>query len=87
MLSNGKAVICYNPTNKPRDILRISVSEDGGETWPHYKVIIKFVVVTNYRSYSRKFSWGPIFADGQSSKFLQLIMPIVYCTIMLISWV
>ena len=40
MLSSGKAVICYNPTNKLRDIMRISVSEDGGETWPHYKVII-----------------------------------------------
>ena len=39
VLSNGKAVICYNPTNKPRDVMRISVSEDGGETWPHYKVI------------------------------------------------
>ena len=46
VLSNGKAVICYNPTNGPRDIMRISVSEDGGETWPHYKVVIKFVLVT-----------------------------------------
>ena len=39
VLSNGKAVICYNPTSKSRDIMRISVSEDGGETWPHYKVV------------------------------------------------
>ena len=38
VLSNGKVIICYNPTNKPRDIMRISLSEDGGETWPHYKV-------------------------------------------------
>ena len=40
VLSNGKVVICYNPTNGPRDIMRISLSEDGGKTWPHYKVIM-----------------------------------------------
>ena len=38
VLSSGKVVLCFNPTTKPRDIMRIAVSEDGGETWPHYKV-------------------------------------------------
>lgn len=38
VLSNGKIVICFNPTTGARDIMRIAVSEDGGETWPHYKV-------------------------------------------------
>ncbi len=42
---------------------------------------------------SGKFSWGPIFADGHSSKFRDLIlwmrasMPTIHCTIVLISQV
>jgi hypothetical protein len=37
--------------------------------------------------YSGKFSWGPIFADGQSSKFsrMRASMPIIHCTIVLFS--
>ena len=43
VLSNNNVVICFNPTNGPRDIMRIAVSEDGGKTWPHYKVSLNIV--------------------------------------------
>ena len=39
VLSSKNVVLCFNPTTGPRDIMRIAVSQDGGKTWPHYKVL------------------------------------------------
>lgn len=35
VLQSGHIALVYNPTNKERYPLRISLSEDGGKTWPH----------------------------------------------------
>ena len=35
MLASGNVVMAYNPTTGPRVPLRVSLSEDGGLTWPH----------------------------------------------------
>ena len=37
VLQNGHLALVYNPTNHNRYPLRISISEDGGKTWPYYK--------------------------------------------------
>ena len=35
VLANGHVALVYNPTTHDRFPLRISISEDGGKTWPH----------------------------------------------------
>nr|KAG5688456.1 hypothetical protein BaRGS_003053 [Batillaria attramentaria] len=35
VLQSGNIVLVYNPTNHARNPLVISMSEDGGQTWPH----------------------------------------------------
>ena len=35
VLTNGHVVLAYNPTTGPRVPLRVSLSEDGGLTWPY----------------------------------------------------
>jgi predicted neuraminidase len=35
MLSDGRAVLAYNPTPDGRTPLSVALSTDGGETWPH----------------------------------------------------
>lgn len=37
VLANGHFALVYNPTNHDRYPIRISLSEDGGKTWPHYR--------------------------------------------------
>ena len=29
--------IVFNPTTKSRDVIRIAISKDGGNTWPSYR--------------------------------------------------
>jgi predicted neuraminidase len=36
-LMNQHIVLVYNPTTGPRHPIRISLSEDGGKTWPYYR--------------------------------------------------
>ena len=36
-LANQHIVLVYNPTTHGRHPLRISLSEDGGKTWPYYR--------------------------------------------------
>ena len=36
-LLNQHIVLVYNPTTADRHPLRISLSEDGGKTWPYYR--------------------------------------------------
>ena len=36
-LLNQHIVLVYNPTNHARHPIRISLSEDGGKTWPYYR--------------------------------------------------
>lgn len=37
VLSSGNVAIVFNPTNKARNVLRVAISTDGGDTWPHYR--------------------------------------------------
>ena len=37
VLQNGHIAIVYNPTHKDRYPLRISISEDGGNTWTYHR--------------------------------------------------
>ena len=37
VLSSGNLAIVYNPTNGPRNPLRIAISKDGGKSWPYYR--------------------------------------------------
>ena len=37
VLMNQHVVLVYNPTTHDRHPIRISLSEDGGKTWPHYR--------------------------------------------------
>ena len=40
MLASGRMAIVFNPTHSARVPIRIAVSEDGGKTWPHYRVCV-----------------------------------------------
>ena len=53
MLSNGKIVVCFNPTNGPRNIMRIAISEDDGKTWPHYKVQLIHPIQVMQKSHTK----------------------------------
>lgn len=37
VLSGGNMAIVFNPTTKARDVIRIAISKDGGDTWPSYR--------------------------------------------------
>ena len=93
VLSSGKIVICYNPTTGPRDIMRIAVSEDGGKTWPHYKVSCSLVrVFKNFikevhckNILNLKFHSAPYFKchtriHGQYENDLGHCGPLITCT-------
>lgn len=37
MLSSGNMAIVFNPTNKERNVIRVAISKDGGDTWPNHR--------------------------------------------------
>ena len=37
ILSSGNMALVYNPTNGPRNPIRIAISKDSGITWPFYR--------------------------------------------------
>lgn len=37
MLASGNMAIVFNPLTKGRNRIRIAISQDGGDTWPHYR--------------------------------------------------
>lgn len=37
MLASGNMALVFNPTNEGRNIIRIAISKDGGDTWPQYR--------------------------------------------------
>jgi predicted neuraminidase len=38
-LASGRIAMVYNPTNNNRNVLSISLSEDGGKTWPRTRIL------------------------------------------------
>lgn len=51
VLHNGHILLVYNPTNQGRVPLRVSLSMDGGVTWPYSRDIEASIVTSQEFSY------------------------------------